>query len=303
MIQLNMNNTFSNGEIVKIIPINRILKLKDGIDQFKKSHELNSFQKWIVHDFYSLDIPRVKFPIKSIILIAIPHPFYAEVVVTKNRKEYNALSPVMSDFDKAEKVLRRLLSTQKNHIAAAKKLPLKRLAVQSGLAVYGRNNVCYIEGLGSNFSFAAYFSDVPCNDEYWTDVTLAARCTTCTACLKNCPTGAIQKNNFLIDNERCLSYWNESAEPFPEWMPKSAHHCLYDCIRCQAICPMNKDQIKEVVGPIQFTESETNMLLSGLAYEKQPRSLKQKVKYLGLHQWPDGIAKNIETLIELIDSS
>jgi epoxyqueuosine reductase len=28
-------------------------------------------------------------------------------------------------------------------------LPLKSLAVRSGLAAYGRNNVCYVPGMGS----------------------------------------------------------------------------------------------------------------------------------------------------------
>jgi epoxyqueuosine reductase len=301
MIEIEINNAFTHNEKVKIIPIGRLLDLKSEINHFKKSNELNSFQKWIVNDLYRFDIPRVDFLIKSIILITIPHPFYAEVVFTKNMKKYHCISLVMSDFDHVEKEIKSLLSAEKYNVITAQNLPLKRLAVQSGLAVYGRNNICYREGMGSNFSFAAFYSDVPCNDEYWTDVTMAVECKECRACLENCPTGALQKNNFLIDTERCLSYWNESSEPFPEWMPKSAHHCLYDCIKCQVICPMNKNQIKKTVGPIEFSESEINMLLSGVCYEKQPASLKQKVKYLGLHQWPGGISKNIKTLIEFND--
>ncbi|MBN1698788.1 MAG: 4Fe-4S binding protein [Spirochaetales bacterium] len=294
-----MNDGFVNGEKIRIIPIERLLTLKNEVDHFKKGYELNSFQKWIVDDLYIFELPHVDFPIKSIILMAIPHPFYAEIVFTMNKKKYNCLSPVMSDFEKAEKTLKRLLATHRYLICKTQNLPLKRLAVQSGFAVYGRNNICYIDGMGSNFSFAAYYSDMPCDDEYWTDVAMARRCTKCKACFAHCPTGAIRKNGFLIDNERCLSYWNESAEPFPEWMPKSAHHCLYDCIKCQVICPMNKDQIKHTVGPVRFNESETNMLLSGFIYERQSVSFKKKVKYLGLHQWPDGISKNIKTLIAL----
>ncbi|MBN1799709.1 MAG: hypothetical protein JW822_14125 [Spirochaetales bacterium] len=302
MRQPKINDAFVNGEKVKVIPINRLLKLKNEIDEFKKNQELNSFQKWIVNELYRFNIPTVELSIKSIILIAIPHPFYAEVEFMKNKKRYNFMSLVMSDFEKTEMTLKKILLANKYNFISAQDLPLKRLAVQSGLAVYGRNNICYINGLGSNFSFAAYYSNVPCDDEYWTDVTIAPLCTKCNACLRNCPTGAIQKNRFLIDNEKCLSYWNESSEPFPEWIPISAHHCVYDCIKCQVKCPMNKDQIKNVVGPIHFTESETNMLLSGLNYEQQPVSLKKKVNYLGLHQWPDGISKNLKTLFELNDN-
>lgn len=301
MKQSKINDVFVNGEKVKIIPINKLLKLKNEIDQFKNNQELNSFQRWIVNDLYRFDIPFVEFSIQSIILIAIPHPFYAKVKFTKDKKQYNFISLVMSDFEKTETTLNRILLSEKYNFTLAQNLPLKRLAVQSGLAVYGRNNICYIKGIGSNFSFIAYYSDIPCIDEYWAGVKISSVCTKCNACLRNCPTGAIKKNRFLIDNEMCLSYWNESSEPFPEWIPKLAHHCVYDCLKCQIICPMNKMQIKNVVGPIYFNERETNMLLSGLHYEQQSVSLKQKVEYLGLHQWQDGIPKNLKMLFELND--
>jgi epoxyqueuosine reductase len=300
--QFKLNDVFVNGEKGKIISISKLQKVKAAIDRFKQDHNLNGFQKWICNDLYRFDMPGVDFSIQSIILIAIPHPFYAEVVFTKNKKDYHFISLVMSDFDKTEKVLNRIVSAGNYNFISVQNLPLKRLAVQSGLAVYGRNNICYIDGMGSNFSLAAYYSDIPCSDEYWTEVTMASVCTNCNACLSNCPTGAIQKNKFLIDTKRCLSYWNEGAEPFPAWIPKSAHHCVYDCIKCQIICPMNTSQIKNVVGPVQFTESETNILLSGLHHEKLSDSFKQKIHYLGLHQWPEGISKNMKTLFELNDN-
>ena len=42
-------------------------------------------------------------------------------------------------------------------------LPLKTLAVRSGLAKYGRNNISYVPGLGSFHQLAAFFSDLPCD--------------------------------------------------------------------------------------------------------------------------------------------
>ena len=140
---------------------------------------------------------------------------------------------------------------------------------------------------------------MPCDDDQsWFDVTMASKCTDCDACLKNCPTQAIQKGRFLIDNEKCLSYLNESGDPFPEWLPESVHHCVYDCLKCQMVCPMNNEHKKEVVGPVRFTESETNRLMSGNRSDDDSDLFQKKARYLGLHQWPDGIAKNIKILIE-----
>jgi epoxyqueuosine reductase len=38
---------------------------------------------------------------------------------------------------------------------------LKRLAVRSGLARYGRNNVTYVEGMGSFLELSASLTDMP----------------------------------------------------------------------------------------------------------------------------------------------
>jgi epoxyqueuosine reductase len=108
-----IDDVFVNGEKYKIIPINKLLELKDEVDHFKQDNKLTSFQNWIVNDLYRFDIPRVEFSIRSIIIIAIPHPFYAEVVLTKNKKKYHCISLVMSDFEKTENVLNQILFQRK----------------------------------------------------------------------------------------------------------------------------------------------------------------------------------------------
>jgi len=50
---------------------------------------------------------------------------------------------------------------------ARPRLPIKTLAVCSGLAEYGRNNVCYVEGLGSYLQLAVAASDMPCDSDPW----------------------------------------------------------------------------------------------------------------------------------------
>jgi epoxyqueuosine reductase len=178
-------------------------------------------------------------------------------------------------------------------------LPLKRLAARSGLAAYGRNNVCYVDGMGSHLSFAAYYSDVPCDDERWMELRPAARCARCKVCLNDCPTGAIRESRFLIDNQRCLSYLNESSGDFPGWLPASVHHCVYDCLRCQLRCPMNKEVAGNVTGPIEFDREETEMLLAGAPVGSLPPALQRKARHLGIDEWPpDAIARNLKTLFE-----
>ena len=96
---------------------------------------------------------------------------------------------------------------------------------------------------------------------------------------------------------------NETGKPFPDWVPESAHHALYDCLYCQMVCPMNKDHIYKLGNDVVFTEEEVAILLKRIHFDKYPDELKRKSKYLGLDQWPDGIAKNIKTLIEIADNN
>ena len=235
--------------------------------------------------------------VNSIILVAVPHPMYAVAEFELNGTVHRTRSLVACDFDATRQSLESALERNGYQAQETDKLPLKRLAVHSGMARYGRNNICYVDGLGSCFSLVAYLSDVPAVDTRWSDVQLASLCAKCTICIENCPTGAIRSDRFPIDTDRCLSYWNEGPNPFPDWMPETAHNCVYDCLECQITCPMNRGRC-EPAGTVRFGEPETEMLLSGTPLDRQPESMQAKVRYLGMHFWPDGIPRNLRVLFD-----
>lgn len=289
-------SAFEHGEVAKVIPAARLDELQDELSHFADHHELNEFQEMIVGGHRAARAPELEFEVQSIIVVAIPHPIFAYVDFIADGRAHRVRSLVMADFDATSLVLTQTLGEHGYHASRDDHLPLKRLAVHSGLACYGRNNVCYIEGLGSNFSLVAYWSDLPCVDVGWSEVRLAPTCAKCTICMTSCPTGAIRKDRFPIDTDRCLSYWNEGGAPFPEWMPASAHNCVYDCLECQLACPMNKDQLATVAGPVQFDEAETAALLGGAPIDSLPPPAQEKAHYLGMHQWPAGIARNLRAL-------
>ena len=100
-----------------------------------------------------------------------------------------------------------------------------------------------------------------------------------------------------------MSYFNESPGEFPDWLPLSVHHTLYDCLKCQLSCPMNKKYVNNVLEFIQFSEDETNMLLSGSPFETFSPELKHKSEILGLDEWIDAIPRNLRVLFELSEQS
>ena len=104
--------------------------------------------------------------------------------------------------------------------AAKAVLPKKLLAVRSGLAAYGKNNITYVPGMGSFHGLVAVFSDLPAPEGTWRDAEMMEACHKCAACRRHCPTGAIDADRFLLRAERCLTFHNEKPVdvPFPGWI-------------------------------------------------------------------------------------
>lgn len=291
-----------NGHIVSVVPIERINDLRAEIDEFASTQELNGFQQWIVSQ-YVYEMTENEFEAKSVVCVVLPRPSYGEVIFEYAGRSYK-LYAVDTPFSHAgEDYVKRVLKDSGYSFSEAPLFfPRKRFAVQTGLAEYGRNNVTYVTGYGSYVDYAVYFSDMPADEDTWRGVIKAKRCETCGACQKSCPTRAIVEDRFLLDNARCLSAFNEGAdEQFPDFVPKDAHHSLFDCMRCQIICPMNADYNKNTYPTICFTEAETMRLMQGAPYDDLDSDLCEKYDLLDL-KYTANLPRNLRACFDLIDS-
>jgi epoxyqueuosine reductase len=305
MIELLKQEILKHGDNSKIVPLNRLQNIKQDIEDLKGTGFLNNFQKFIVNDLYMLELPDTDFEICSIIIVASPSPSLAKITFNWKGKRIPLMLPAGYIYKEMmppniEQYLNEFLGPRGYHIKHAPKLPRKLLAVRSGLGVYGRNNICYIEGMGSSLILAPYFSDIPCLEESWHDIQQMDLCKTCKACLSNCPTGAIADERFLINNERCLTYFNEAGGEwdFPEWMDPSSHNCIYGCMKCQVICPKNKEYMDNIIEPVEFTEKETLILLEGKPLEQFSEELKQKIKELEMFNYLGALPRNLKVLLD-----
>jgi epoxyqueuosine reductase len=66
---------------------------------------------------------------------------------------------------------------------------------------------------------------------------------------------------------------------------------------------MDKAYLKNIIGPIKFSEDETELLLSKSPWDTFSPELKQKSKLLGLEPWLDNLPRNLKVLFELSDQS
>jgi epoxyqueuosine reductase len=177
-------------------------------------------------------------------------------------------------------------------------LPKKLIAVHSGLAIYGKNNISYVSGMGSYHRLTVFASDLPSDEDSWQNLQLLERCSKCKACQNNCPTAAIGADHFIISAERCLTYVNEQLEPFPKWLDSKSHNSIIGCMRCQSICPENIKYQSSEENKDKFSETETSLILKGFPFEKLPANLQLKLHKLSLKRYYKHLARNIKVLIE-----
>lgn len=186
------------------------------------------------------------------------------------------------------------------YAVASARLPLKPLAAHSGLAKYGRNNITYIAGMGSFFQLAAFFSDLPCQEDGWHEPTMIDRCQKCRVCLNQCHSRAITSERFLLRAERCLTFHNERSpdHPFPTWIDQAWHHCVIGCMDCQEFCPENRAFRKCFDVEETFTHEETSLLLRGTSPDQLPSSSKAKLERLDLLGYLKLLPRNLSVFFE-----
>ena len=258
---------------------------------------LNSF----IHNYIDFSVLN-KYPtIRSIIIIATPSP-QVEVEFCYEGTTYSLIIPPhYSDRLKVTGRIKNITSQiieSNGYRTFSVVLPKKLLAVRSGLARYGKNNISYVSGMGSYHRLTVFASDLPCDEDSWQNLHLLERCSKCKACHNNCPTAAIGADHFIISAERCLTYVNEQLGPFPEWLDSKSHNSIIGCMRCQSICPENIKYKSSMIHEDKFSETETSLILNGSHFEELPANLQLKLDRLSLKRYYKHLARNIKVLIE-----
>jgi len=240
------------------------------------------------------DLPKAQ----SLIVVAVPRPQTRAIFKWNGQRHPLTIPPTYTAYDditkKVENFLAKMLG-EKGYRSTGTALPLKLLAARSGLVQYGRNNIGYVSELGSFLLLVAVYSDMPCEEDFWQEAKMMKSCEECELCRRACPTGAIPSDRFLLRAERCISYHNEKKGdvPFPKWMDASWHNCVVGCMRCQRVCPQNKEVIQWTGEEEEFSEEETALLLEGVRHDDLPITTQRKLEHLDLVDYLDGLPRNL----------
>lgn len=286
-----------HGFKAKIVSVEHVPELQETI---KKNLASGKIDKAVYRDYGSYfdnAIPEDISWERSIIIIAAPRPIL-EVVFTIDGKKLSAIIPPTYEHS-VDKTITAAIKTAfapNGYRFTRADLPKKLLAAHSGLARYGKNNITFVDGMGSFVRLLAYYTDLPIESDNWQDPKVLDECNGCMACTKKCPTGAIDPNQFQLRAERCLTFHNESSDPFPTWIDKSWHHCLIGCMRCQDCCPVNKEFWSWTERYAEFTEKETSSLLKGRSEDELPAKWISKFQNSDLSENRGTLVRNLRSL-------
>ena len=267
MYDLLKHAAAQHGHRIAMLSVQRLAEVKAGFDQLGTD----------TSPYYHFG-PRdgLGFEAKSVFAVATPCPSAALVVTVDDKKQSVAIPPTYIDHGRhhvVELYLTDALQDHRYNIAPGSKLPCKAIAAHAGLGFYGRNNILYVEGMGSFVDISLFYTDLPCSEDVFYPFKWMEPCENCLLCVANCPSAALTPEHDQVDAERCITNINERPEEFPQWVQPEWHNALVGCTRCQYICPVNQPYISPVEIIAELDEDETQRLLCGELTEEFYASL------------------------------
>jgi len=259
------------GYKAKTVSITHLPEVQEAVGKLVRQGLVDKrlHERWHFYLDTNKNLPEAK----TIVIVAMPSP------LTRVWFKYKGIAypaDIPPDYfakaakeSHAEEILDNALIPAGYKVARAH-LALKTLAVRSGLATYGRNNITYVSGMGSLCMLVAFYTDWSCEEDNWQEPKMMEACENCSLCRENCPTGSIPVDRFLIHAENCLGSLQERDPDFPYWVQLQPdwHNALTGCMRCQFVCRVNKPYLHKIEAGPSFSEEETSLILNKTPWEK-----------------------------------
>jgi epoxyqueuosine reductase len=284
----NSSNLVINNLRVKyrVLNVKHLQSLQNKIDELNRDGKISKHEtlQYYIGKF-NFQIPE-NFPkAKSIVVMALEKKLVLvnflyngekhEVMIPPNYSESGVSEEEINDF-----VLTEIIKEKGFRVEQTRNLHLKFLAVRSGLGKYGRNNICYVDELGSFPDLFAIFTDYEFPDGNLEEAKMLDRCEKCTVCLGKCPTQCISEENFIINVDQCIPLYNEIRGEFPDFIKAEYHNALIGCMRCQMFCPENREVMKNVQRHEDISEEQTEAILEGKDTDNLIKTLGPILKFI-----------------------
>ena len=290
-----------NGFKARSVSILRLAEVKEDIEKIKRQGLLDKHLAEVYLQF-DYDVTASLPGVQSLLIIAIPQPVTRATFSWRNKAYTGDIPPTYvgkTDDAHVKDTLTTLVGPEFKLVRVH--LPVKTLAVKSGLAQYGKNNITYVPGFGSYHRLVAFATDRSWQEDSWNESKMMKICEACNKCRENCPTHCIPADRFLLHAENCLTWHNEREDIFVNWIKPEWHHMLIGCMRCQLVCPVNRDQLNKIVPGVAFSEEETARLLQKTPWNTLSDEIRRKLTEIAMDDSYEVLARNLEVLIKAQD--
>ena len=161
-------------------------------------------------------------------------------------------------------------------------------AKRAGIGWIGKNTLLINPKAGSYFFLAEIILDL----ELSPDTPIDDHCGTCTRCIDACPTAAIDKEGYVLDGSKCISYLTiELRDEIPSSFHDRMSNWVFGCDICQQVCPWNrfsKPHHEPAFEPkeelLTMTESEWHEITEEVFDSLFQKSAVKRTKYEGLRR-------------------
>ena len=136
----------------QVVPVARLSDLKQALCGY---YERGLIDKTLYDEQlgpFSFDLPSDLPEVRSIVIAAVPTPQMRIVFHWRGERVPVVVPPTYVSYYQRTERIQELMAgwlRQEGYHLAKPNPPLKTLAACSGLAYYGRNNICYVPGMGS----------------------------------------------------------------------------------------------------------------------------------------------------------
>lgn len=295
-ISANLSNI---GVKTTLISISNLTKIQKIFTEIINSRTYSQEFYDIYFKIFQKDYRKV-FPDAKSIIVTVYSQQITELYFSYNGADIRTVIPptyIHKDEEvNIENLLNKILSNY-GYCIRNFPLPEKLTTVLSGLGKYGKNNLCYVDGMGSFNTPIIYLSDLPVEEKPLSGMSLAEPCKNCIRCTNNCPTKAITEDSFLINPQKCITYFNENEFELPEWVLMNWQDTIIGCMCCQEVCPMNAKLLKNISECAGFSEAETELILKNTEFKNLPESVKIKLADLSMDKQYEILPRNLQLLV------
>lgn len=287
------------GVKLKTVSIRHLAEQKEDVEKLQRQGLLDKHLAEVYLQF-NYDMSAALPGARCLLIVAMPQPLTSAVFNWKGKMYHCDIPPTYirkADDARVKDALTAIVGPDGFKLTRVH-LPVKTLAVRSGLAQYGKNNITYVPGFGSYHRLVAFATDCECSDDNWGELKMMKACEGCFRCAENCPTGCIPKVRFLLHAENCLTRHNEREDILESWIKPDWHNALIGCMRCQLVCPVNKNQFTNIVAGPVFSETETALLLQKIQLDALPDETRRKLSAIAMDDSYDVMARNLDLLIK-----